>query len=110
MVTVDDVVKYVGTNDVDFAQQCLDEASSLVFAYLGISTGTYNGQPVYYGADIPDNIIDRAILDTASELFARRNAPSGLQEWATTDGVPVRLSRDPMTNSYPLLQKFVVGF
>lgn len=105
MITVDELLKYVGSNDSEYAQQCVNEATTLVYQFVESSTGSG-----WDGNTPPSNIVDRAILETGSELFHRKNAPSGIQQFATTDGVPVRLNRDPMTQSYPLLMKWVVGF
>jgi hypothetical protein len=96
MVLPTDVLDYVGSTDTDFATTCLAEATALVEAFVG-------------SAVVPSEIVDRAILETASELFHRRNAPSGLQQFAEMDGIPARLNRDPMTQSYSLLRKYVVA-
>lgn len=95
MITVEELLTYVGSNDTDYATTCLDEASRLVNAFIGSST-------------VPPEIADRAVLETGSELFHRKNAPSGIQQFSTTDGVPVRLNRDPMTQSYALLARWCV--
>jgi hypothetical protein len=95
MIDVTDVLNYVGGTDTDYAQSCLDSATDLVAGYIGSSV-------------VPENIEDRAILETASELYHRKNAPSGIQAFAY-DGAPaVRLNRDPMAQSYAALDKFVV--
>jgi hypothetical protein len=95
-----DLTTYVGATaeDSEFVQQCWDEAYALVSAYVG-------------GNDIPQAVGDRAVLETASELFHRRNAPNGIAQFAAFDGSPVRVARDPMTPAYPLLARvMVVGF
>lgn len=96
LVTVEDLLEYVGSTDADFAQDCLDAALPLVSAYVGT-------------AEVPNQIFDRAVLETASELFHHKNAPSGIQQFNTYEGAPVRLNRDPMTTSYSLLNKWIVG-
>lgn len=95
-----DLATYVGATDDDseFVQQCWDEAYALVSAFVG-------------GVDIPQSVGDRAVLETASELFHRRNAPNGIAQFAAFDGSPVRVARDPMTPAYPILARvMVVGF
>lgn len=95
-----DLATYVGATEEDetFVSQCWDEAYALVSAYVG-------------GIDIPQAIGDRAVLETASELFHRRNAPNGIAQFAAFDGSPVRVARDPMTPAYPILARvMVVGF
>jgi len=121
-VTVEDVLSYVGagSNDSAYANECLHEAWELLYQYLQVTTVRQNdSQYVYYPVPgdstawytpAPPNIMDRAILEVSSELFARKNAPSGLQQFATAEGVPVRLNRDPLTQSYPILQRYVLGF
>jgi hypothetical protein len=45
----------------------------------------------------------------ASELFHRRNAPNGIAQFASMDGTAMRVSRDPLTSTYPLLNRYVLG-
>lgn len=97
MVTTNDLLDYVGSTDTTFAEQCLTEATLMVEEFVGSSI-------------VPSEIMDRAVLETASELFHRRNAPSGLQQFANFDGVPARLSKDPMTQAYAYLSMWVVRF
>ncbi len=57
---------------------------------------------------VPEAIVQRAVLDTASELFHRRNAPSGIMQVPTDVGAaPVRLARDPMQGAYAILAPWV---
>jgi len=117
MVTVGELLEYVGSTDIDYAGQCLAEAQELVYKFLGTTLVAMEARALprrtMYATPTdpelpPVEIVDRAILETGSELFHRKNAPSGLQQFATFDGVPVRLNRDPMTQSYALLAKWVV--
>lgn len=98
MVTVDDLRSFVGASvsDNDFLQTCLDTATSLVESYVGAS-------------DVPTNVLDTAYLQVSSELFHRRNAPSGISQFASMDGAPMRVARDPMASTYPMLQRFILG-
>ena len=120
-VTVGDVLSYVGAGETDtaYANECLHEAWELLYEYLQVTTVRQNdSQYTYYPVPgdstvwytpAPPNIMDRAILEVSSELFHRKNAPSGIQQFQP-DGVPVRLARDPMTGTYPMLHKYVVPF
>lgn len=95
-----DLATYVGATEADeaFTEQCWDEAYALVSAFVG-------------DAEIPQEVGDRAVLETASELFHRRNAPNGIAQFAAFDGSAVRVARDPMTPAYPILARvMVVGF
>lgn len=99
-LTAVDLQKYVGDThlrDTDFAQACLDQATELVDTYVG-------------DAEIPDAILERAYLEVGSELFHRKNSPSGVQaQYADLGTQAPRLARDPMTGTYPLLARYVGG-
>jgi len=95
-VTVNDILAYVGTGDVATATPVLPVAEALVAAHVG-------------AADVPETVLDRAVLEVASELFHRRNAPSGIAQFGAADGTVVRVARDPMVAAYPLLAPWVVG-
>jgi len=89
--------KYVGASpdDFSFVEECWEDAYQLVWNYVGTS-------------DVPDQILNRAILETGSELFHRRNAPNGISQFASFDGSAVRVARDPMVGAYPILAKAMV--
>jgi hypothetical protein len=54
--------------------------------------------------------VTRAILECGSELFYRRNAPSGITQFATPDGQSaVRVARDPMVGAYPILAPYMAA-
>ena len=98
MTTPDDLLNYVGGNqsDRDFAEKCLAQAIMLVNAYC-IRT-----------PEVPEEILDNAYLQVGSELFHRRNAPSGIAQFSSLDGTsPVRVAKDPMTSVYPILNRWV---
>ena len=100
MTTPDDLLDYVGGNqsDRDFVSKCLAQAIMLVNAYC-IRT-----------PEVPEEILDNAYLQVGSELFHRRNAPSGIAQFSSLDGTsPVRVAKDPMTSIYPLLNRWVVS-
>lgn len=94
-VTLAEFQAYVGTDEVDFPQHCLTAANAHVGRFIGdIDT-------------VPNNIHEQAILICGSELFHRRSAPNGIAQFASMDGAPVRVARDPMTSVYPLLLPYV---
>lgn len=88
---------YVNTSEVDdaFLASTLAEAQALVGAYVGT-------------AEVPEPIVDRAVLEVGSELFHRRQAPNGVAQFAGDLGAaPIRIARDPMVGAYPLLGRYV---
>lgn len=92
----EDLREYVGGNSAqqDFIDSCWAEAVVLVEGFVGTK-------------EIPDEIMDRAYLEVGSELFHRRSAPNGIAQFASFDGSPVRVARDPMVAAYPILAPFV---
>lgn len=97
MVTVEQARQYVGApaSDDTFLGSCLSEATALVARFIGTAT-------------VPVEVEDRAVLEACSELFHRRQAPSGIAQFATVEGVsPVRVARDPMVAAYPILTPYV---
>jgi hypothetical protein len=95
-VTLAQLQAYIGTEETgDFIEGCLSSSQSLVSKYIGdIET-------------VPTDIADQGVLICASELFHRRSAPNGIAQFATADGSPIRVGKDPMTAVYPLLLPFV---
>lgn len=96
MVTVEDVRRYVNASstDDDYILGCVVEAHALVSAYVN-------------DTDIPQSVMDNCVRQVASELFHRRQAPSGIAQFSTMDGSPVRVARDPMSSVYALLNRYV---
>lgn len=96
--TVDALRTYVGTSPDDdaYLAECLATATALVMQLVG-------------AVDVPGEVVGRAILETGSELFHRRQAPSGIQQFAMPDGgAPApRLARDPLTPVYPILRPYL---
>jgi hypothetical protein len=86
--------KVVEGNDYTFEEGCIQSATALVGNYIG-------------SAYVPTAIKDQATLLTASEMYHRRSAPNGIAQFATMDGQPVRVAKDPMNAVYPLLLPFV---
>lgn len=100
MVTVEQIRSYVGAsaNDDPYIADILQQSSALVYRHVGSSITT-----------IDSGILDRAILECASELFHRRQAPNGIAQFGTPDGSVVRVARDPMVGAYPILAPFIRG-
>lgn len=87
---------YIGTDETgDFIEECLRAGNSQVGNYIGtVDT-------------VPEAIHWHAVLICASELYHRRSAPNGIAQFASMDGSPVRMGKDPMSAVYPLLQPYV---
>jgi hypothetical protein len=98
VVTLSELQAYVGTDETgSFIQSCLDSGTAQVGNYVGVITV------------VPDQIHRQATLICSSELFHRRSAPNGVAQFASLDGTPVRVAKDPMGAVYPLLLPYV-GF
>lgn len=95
-VTLAELQSYIGTDETgDFIQSCLDSGTALVAKYIGdIVT-------------VPEDIQDQSVLIASSELFHRRSAPNGIAQFASMDGQPMRMGKDPMSAVYPLLLPYV---
>ena len=95
-VSVEEFRAYVGTDeDSTFVTECLSGGLALVERYIGSAEG------------VPAVIKDNAVLIAASELFHRRSAPNGVSQFASMDGAPVRVAKDPLNAVYPLLNAYV---
>jgi hypothetical protein len=99
-VSLADLKEYVNpggtaTTDDAFLTTCLAEATELISVFIGTVV-------------VPSVVKDRAVKETASELYHRRNAPNGLSQFASFDGTPIRVARDPMVGAYPILGRYMV--
>lgn len=92
-----DLQEYVraADGDLDFVTDCYDEATALVETHIGSD------------AEVPEVVRDRAILEVGAELFHRRSTKNGVAQFATGDGQPVRVARDPMVAARPILAPYV---
>ena len=95
-VTLSDLQAYIGTNETgDFIETCFTGGTKLVEKYIGEVVS------------VPESIKDQSILIASSELFHRRSAPNGIAQFASMDGQPVRVGKDPLAAVYPLLLPYV---
>lgn len=95
-ITLEQFQAYVGTDESTFPQECLTAGLALITNYVGTAT-------------VPTAVKDQATLIASSELFHRRSAPNGVAQFASMDGAPVRVAKDPLNACYPLLLPYV-GF
>lgn len=85
--------------DAAFIGECVAEALGLVGQVVGTVTS------------VPTEIRDRAVIEVGSELYHRRQAPNGISQFATPDGAPMRVARDPMNAARAILGPFLpLGF
>lgn len=96
------LARHVGDGGSQHTEALTDvwtEAAALVDKYVGTARDA-----------VPGPIWERAIIETASELYHRRNAPGGvLAQFSELGGSTVRLARDPMLGAYPLLDRWLPG-
>ncbi len=85
--------------DDTFVADCARQALALV----GIVIGTTEG--------VDPDARERAIIEAGSELFHKRQAPSGISQFADAAGTPMRVARDPMNVARVILQPWLpMGF
>lgn len=94
-----DLKAYVGSSDIDdsFVEDCYLTAKDLIATYVK-------------SAKVPAQVLKRCYLEVGSELYHRRSAPMGVSQYATYDGAPIRIARDPLIGVYPLLNRYMQRF
>lgn len=94
-----DLKAYVGASDIDdaFVEDCYLTAKDLIATYVK-------------SAKVPAQVLKRCYLEVGSELYHRRSAPMGVSQYATYDGAPIRIARDPLIGVYPLLNRYMQRF
>lgn len=95
----EDLKAYVGASEMDdtYVEDCWDVAKDLVSSYIKSTS-------------IPAGVLRRCYLEVGSELYHRRNAPMGISQYATYDGNPIRIARDPLIGVYPVLNRYMKRF
>lgn len=85
------------TDDQDtYVEWAFDEAVTLVTSFIGT-------------APVPSAIVGRAILETGSALYNRRQDSNGIRGY-NGDGTPIFVAKDPMNAVYPMLRRWVLPF
>ena len=91
------IAAYVGDvpNDT-FLKECADQAATLIHDQVGTAT-------------VPAEILERAQIEVAAELYHRRSAPNGIKNFADGfDGTAaIRVARDAMVAARPLLAPYL---
>lgn len=87
------VAQQVKTGQVtDYITGCTQEAAELVAAHIA-------------GVTVPDSIHERAIIETAADLFWRRNAQNGIAQFDNGEGLELmRIGADPLHAARILLK------
>lgn len=95
-LTAADLTAYIGApaEDDAFVASCFAEATKLVTDYVA-------------GATVPAEVLEGEIREVGSRLYARRAAPMGVSQFITPEGNAVRIARDPLEGSYPILRRYV---
>lgn len=107
-VTAEDFAKYLNQGAVEAG---MDDALATATA----AVDEYVRANVPSDLPVPTPILDQAVIEAASNLWDRRNAPGGQLTAGYADpdvGAPVRVSRDLLAPVRPLLAQWVtpLGF
>lgn len=95
-VTLQQFKDYVGTKDATtYPQLCLDAGTAEVNEIIGTIT------------TVPSSVKDMAILQVAAEYWNRRNAPSGIAQFADGTSQGLRVSLDTKRAVYAQLLPYV---
>lgn len=91
------IAAYVGDvpNDA-FLKECAEQAATLIRDQVGTAT-------------VPAEILERAQIEVAAELYHRRSAPNGIKNFADGfDGTAaIRVARDALVAARPLLAPYL---
>ncbi|WP_297587725.1 hypothetical protein [uncultured Mobiluncus sp.] len=97
MVTPQSLSEHLGGTSApaEVLTQVITEAEAMVTAIIGAQK-------------IPEVITDRAILETAADLYGHRSAPNGIKAFGDLDGAsPVRIRLDPLAPAKAILAPFL---
>ncbi len=95
-VTLQEFKDYVGTKDAStFPQLCLDAGLAEVNEIIGSVT------------TVPTSVKDLCVLQVASNHWNRRNAPSGIAQFADGNSAGLRVSLDTKRDVYAQLLPYV---
>lgn len=80
----------------EYITACTEEALALVTKYIGPAQG------------VPKSIADRAVIETAAELFWRRNAQNGIAQFGDGESLSLmRIGSDPLRPARNLLREWL---
>lgn len=59
---------------------------------------------------VPETVRDRLVKEVGHELYRRRDSPTGASQYADfSTGQPVRGPRDPLTQVWPIIRRYVTA-
>lgn len=80
----------------EYIKDCTAEALALVTKYIGTAQG------------VPQKIADRAVIETAAELFWRRNAQNGIAQFGDGESLSLmRIGSDPLRPARNILREWL---
>lgn len=89
-------------NDQSTADADLERALSTGIALVDVTCRGVVG--------IPDAVMDQAYLICASRIHANQAAPDGVSQFASADGTPRYIARDPLEAVMPLVTPYFGWF
>lgn len=90
------LAQYLQTDETDYVRRCEIEAIHLVTRHIGSKS-----------SEVPDSIIQKAILEVGSEIYHRQSTRDGVESFGGLDFNPKRISRDPLRAAYDLLNPYL---
>lgn len=94
-LSLDEVARYAGASSGEVIHREASSALALVARHIGTAT-------------VPPAVVKSAVLEVASDLYARRQHHNGVITFDGPEGVtPFRVNRDPMASAYPLLRPYI---
>lgn len=110
--TPEDLTGFVGAlpSEQAFVTSCLEESVALVDGFIGstLLEVAEGAEPETFGPyKVPAVIRDKCILQTGANLYHQKAAKNGIVGFDDVENRPIRVARDPMLDSYPLLRRFI---
>lgn len=94
-VAVNKLTAYLDTSVDEYLTDCCTQSIEMVTHYVG-------------KANVPDTVLERAVVEAAAELWHRRGAPNGIKSFADVDGgITYRIARDPLNAVRSILNPYL---
>lgn len=99
--TTEVFIEYIGadSSQVSAAYSALATATVLVDDFLLLAFRV-----------IPQAIYTQVVLDTAHAVWKRKDSPNSMSQYADGGGMPMRQPNNPLSQSMPLLRRYVAPF
>ena len=96
-LSLEEVARYAGASSGESIQREASSALALVSRHLGAAAES-----------VPPSVVKSAVLEVASDLYARRQHHNGIVTFDGPEGVtPFRVNRDPLASVYPMLRPYI---